>query len=242
MALSRTSRGSATATGASNAVTGSFTPSDSSLLVALIAGVSDGSGDPTGTNAVSGGSLSWTKRKSVWVGDVMFGGWGAWAEIWTAPVTTGASMTVTSNPGTTQDGHYVSVVEYTGYDSSSPIGATASGTRTNAQGSLSITLDASPASTSEVVANVVTDQWQSPGAGAVTIGTGWTLIHDFPTAGAETDGLSEVRGSSTSTTVLWDNVDASNGDTSGAAAAVAIEIKVAPAAGGTARSFGIIIG
>ena len=74
MALTRTDRGTDEGTGGQNLVVGAFTPAANSLLVALVGGVSDGSGDPRASNALSGGSLTWVKSSAtVWLEDPLYG-------------------------------------------------------------------------------------------------------------------------------------------------------------------------
>src|SRR5688572_27167093 len=94
MALSRTdhinSEVSDTSGGFSVA-SAAFTPPDNSLLVAVVGCIFN---DSLATTTVSGGGLTWTQRvASSAAGD---GGYNWRVEIWTAPVATGASMTVTN--------------------------------------------------------------------------------------------------------------------------------------------------
>lgn len=81
-------RWTGTPSGGGTAVSGSFTPADGSLLVCCI-----NCDESPGPNVVtpSGGSLTWTERVSRGQADATEG----LASIWTAPVVTGASMTVT---------------------------------------------------------------------------------------------------------------------------------------------------
>lgn len=109
-----TSPALATATGTDPApVTGSFTPPDASLLVATV--IASSSVAP----AVSGGSLTWTRQ----IRDTTEGS----AEIWTAPVVTGASMTVTVTTTGTNARAALKVDVVTGHQLSSPIGTTGTG-------------------------------------------------------------------------------------------------------------------
>jgi hypothetical protein len=209
MALARTSRGSAEAA-ATTATTGSFTPSDNSLLVAFVYGRDLADVTELGVN---GGSLTWTSRVEVEVN--AYG-----LRIYTAPVTTGASMTaqVTTSGSATECG--IHVVEYTGHDSSSPVGATATGSDADGQGAgtFTITLSGTPAATSEVVAGIMVDAPDS----ATEEGSGWTQLFDL-TGLANSTSHSQARGNSTSTSVQWSNVQ--SGFEIGA---VAVEIKEDP--------------
>lgn len=71
---------------------GSFTPANDSLLVLCVEG--DTALNTALTVTVSGGSLTWTLRARADEATVPAGN-GGHASIWTAPVTTGASMTIT---------------------------------------------------------------------------------------------------------------------------------------------------
>lgn len=228
MALVRTNRASAIST-ANSVTTASFTPSANSLLVACVGGNSEGA---TPVYTVSGGSLTWTRRKSQWVTDGSGSGWDDQTEIWTAPVgASPSSMTVQVSSTATMDGIYISTYDYTGYNTSSPVGATASGTRVEADGAFSITLDGSPASTSEVIAVGGADNYLASAGAVFTPGSGWTQLYENNTS--ETFGHVQIRGSSTSTAVAWVQFDCTAGGY-GFGTAVAIEIKAD--AGGSPQS------
>lgn len=94
--------------------TASFTPPSSSLLVATVVAASGD--DPV----VSGGSLTWTRRVRNAVGG---------CDLWTAPVVTGASMTVSvaiTDTGLGQAGA-LKVDVVTGHNTANPIGNTGTG-------------------------------------------------------------------------------------------------------------------
>src|SRR5512144_2897420 len=125
-------------------VTGSFTPANNSLLI-VFACVSD-----SAALSVAGGSLSWTPQKSA----ASSGGFDSEVYCWTAPVTTGASMTVTVS-GTTQGSTCcIAVYQATGHDTGTPVGATGSSTSNSGSSvtSLSYSLSGTPASTSYILA------------------------------------------------------------------------------------------
>jgi hypothetical protein len=109
----------------------SFTPPDNSLLVVGIS--ADTAADSAITLSVSGGSLTWNER-AIRNGDEAGAGNGGCAAIWTAPVGTGASMSVsvrrTAGSGSTNT---ISAKCYivTGQDAS-PIGDTAETNSTTA--------------------------------------------------------------------------------------------------------------
>ena len=100
MTLARTNRiGSLSSFsyGTGSYTTGSFTPSNASLLVVICSVMTNaGSTDPSGSLTISDSvGLTWTAQVNV--GDAS--AWSIGMRIWTAPVTTGASMTATVDCG-----------------------------------------------------------------------------------------------------------------------------------------------
>jgi hypothetical protein len=231
VALSRTTLLSAISStsatqGTSSYTTGSFTTSSSSLLVVGVGCEENGSTDTLDANLAisSSPSLTFTQRVDV----AVTGGFGSVARIYTAPVASGASTTLTLSCGTVNVAFYgVSVVGYTGYNTGTPTGATGSNTQTSGFATPnpgSLTLSGAPASSSEVFACVTVNESTT----GVTPGSAFTEITDVFNS-SWGDFESEVRGSSTSTTVDW--VDMRPG--AGALfnwAAVAVEIQAAAAA------------
>ena len=228
MALARTNlHGSITAGDFGTGVytTTSFTPPSSSLLVVFVAAIENGGADSCVTDlTVAGGGWTYTSRVQIGAGN----GFTSAARLWTAPVTTGVSMTLDVDCAARNIGFYgVSIVAYTGYDTSTPIGATGSNSQvggfTGPPDPFSLTLSAAPVTTSEVFAGVSIDK----NTAGVTPGSTFTEIHDFVNTswgGCET----EIRTGSTSTTVDWVDLRSGGGglfDASG----VAIEIKEAAA-------------
>jgi len=223
MALSRSSLGSA-ADSDTNATTGSFTPPDNSLLVVTAAARHNNDQATAIAITDSLGTLTWTRQTVKGSADSFIS-----IEQHTAPVATGASMTVTAS---TADGVGIAlgVISYTGQDAS-PIGtkleAFVAGT---SGGSGSATLGASPASTSEVVVGVGI---VFPFGPVATPGAGWAELFDLQGGAC---GLQvQWRGSSTSTSVAWSELLGHQQNS-----VVALEIKEAAAAG--ARSFGVVMG
>lgn len=126
--------------------TGSFTPPNNSLLVAII---HHGDSRTSGWTApvVSGGSLSWTERESI----TAAAQWQVGSVIATAPVTTGASMTVTFTSGANAFANGTTYIVYavTGYNVADPVGlANSSKSTTNPNGAASLSLGGTPASSS----------------------------------------------------------------------------------------------
>ena len=180
MALSRTTvhsqNSGAPSFGTGGFTTSSFTPPDSSLLVVAATAMEDGgTTDPSGDMTISGGSLTWTSRAVIGKAPTFSQG----LRIWSAPVTTGASMTVTLDCGSRSIWRYVvSIVAYTGYDTGSPVGATATNGNPTVDGQVVLTLSGNPADGSEVLGALATDT-----AVSSTPGAGWTEIHDLQNLG-----------------------------------------------------------
>jgi hypothetical protein len=133
--------------------TNAFTPADNSLLVVLFTYLSTTNGNPEANAAVTdvGAGLTWTKRVSS--GNV--GGGVYTTQIWSAPVTTGTSMQVKlTGPDDGGGEAGVFVYDYTGYNPSSPFGATAGDIDA---ASKSLTLSGAPASDSDVIAALSDD-------------------------------------------------------------------------------------
>ncbi|MGH9249157.1 MAG: hypothetical protein ACRD0W_06540 [Acidimicrobiales bacterium] len=230
MALSRTnvhSQASAEPHGTGDFTTSSFTPPDNCLLVVAVATMRVTTAtDLTSSITCAGGGWTYTPRAGLGSNTDVFS---VSTRIFTAPVTTGASMTLTIGTGGINMQFYaVSVVAYTGYDTGTPTGATGSllvesaGTPDGAQ---SFTLSGAPATDSEVFAAITLDK----DAAGTTPGAGWTEIHDVQAGGA--GGVqSQIRTGSTSTTVAW--VDTNTGGNIFKFVASAVEIKAAAGAGG----------
>jgi hypothetical protein len=214
--------------GTGNFVSTAFTPASNSLLVVGVAYV-ENSGtttDPTSALTISGGSLTWTQQQTAVAAPTAFP---TLVKIWTAPVTTGASMSVTLSAGGVRSaGLYgVSAVCYTGHNTGSPVGGTATGSQnggfTGPPDPKSITLSAPPAAGDEVFGFVFADKntaGTSPGSAFTEIddlnNTNWGSLE------------SEIRTASTSTTVDWVDLRPGGGSIFNFAA-VAIVIKAAAA-------------
>lgn len=226
MALARAGEGRFSSTryyGTGSFTTSAFTPENNSLLVAVVAVMQDGGAqDPSDDIVISDSeTLSWTRRVNA--GNTS--SWSIGAAIFTAPVVTAASMTITVDLGALNaHGYDVHVFSFTNYDTSTPTGATASG-NTGTDGAASITLSGSPASTSQVIGMVVADPNT---ATSILHGTGWTELYDYSNGGLGSE--TEARGSSTSTSVGWDDVGV--GGTQYKSHGVALEILETGGGGG----------
>lgn len=213
MALVRTDVSSVTGFNVTSIATAAFTPANNSLLVVQACLQSSSFASLT----ISGGSLTWTLQKS---SGLSTDGFGHENFIWTAPVGTGASMTVTVSGMAAGGEGVVDTAYYTEYDTGTPVGATAAGAQAASGSPFNITLSGAPALTSEVIGCASGDT--SGGASIIGVGSGFTT--QFHTNNAnDIDSLSETRIGSTSTTVGWTSTSA------GVLVGAAIEIRQASA-------------
>lgn len=213
--------------------TASFTPPNNSLLVVLAAFQKNAAGGFGGVACASAmtisdtAGLTWTSRE--------FGGlttdYGGSVRGWTAPVTTGVSMTVSVDCGAFDIfGGFISVVDYTGYNTADPVGATAIDISMVTNGADSITLSAAPAATSEIFGGRYGGVPGS-GAAAATPGSGYVEIHDLSVNGASGLQTQARPPGSTSTTFEWADVS-SGTEATLECVGIAIEIKAASAEAG----------
>jgi len=206
MALSRADHGfhfhdnsGFVAQGSGPFATGNFTPANNSLLIAA---VMCGSNDiATGDTdfITTGGGWTWTKRVSQ---TMSFGTDGFIHQLWTAPVSTGASMAVTStHTGHTSYAYGIAVYAYTGYDTGSPVGGTASDSNTSTTNSL--TLSAAPAAGDDVLAflNILGDADASDAS--VAAGSSFTELFETNSPDSFLKWQAQARTGSTSDAVSW---------------------------------------
>lgn len=229
MPLARTAFGPFWFNGTSTAnaqTTSSFTPTSNSLLVVAVSAVDQNdAGQKIGSNLTLTDSLSstWTKR----VQGTDAARYGTATVIWTTPITTGASMTLTFDCGAvTVHSALVSVYCYTGHNT---VGATANGSNESGIGAFSMSMTDAPAASSEVLAIAATCQGPS-GTYGPTTGSGWTQINlqgNLGWIGVQV----QSRTNSTSSTVAWADMSGTNYgsgvDNPYCFQAVAIEIKEA---------------
>jgi hypothetical protein len=202
--------------------TSNLTTVSGELLVVIVgfnefSGVTDPTADLTITN--TGTALTFTQR-AIEGTDYSFS---QGIVVYTAPVTTGATIQLTLDCGARNVRRcMVHCESYSGYDTGSPVGTTGEDSDvTNGGSTYSFNLATNPASTSEVIAAVLQNAWTS-----TTHGTGWTELSDFGSSGNL--GMQvQVRSGSTSTAVAW---DATTGSTP--LVGVAVEIKQASGGGG----------
>jgi hypothetical protein len=229
MALARTARLAQTSGlnhGAGAFTSSAFTPSNNSLLIVVASFVANGD---TGTEGniltiSDSATLTWTPIAVTTASP----NWTYGIRAWSAPVTTGASMTLTLDAGTEDVYLYRAVaLDYTGYDTGSPIGGTIVGSDADGDGAASITLSSTPASASEVIAFVM--KVVSAGVGAVTPGSDFTELSGSDTGVSGWAAFQgQTRTGSTSTTVGWDDLDV--GGSPLGATMLAFEVKAAAGA------------
>lgn len=210
------------------ALTGSITTVNNSLAVVAVSALADVSSTQVSTNlSVSGGSLTWTKRAQYQLNpsaDTEFA-----VQIWTAPVTTGATFNLTIDCGSVSVYSYdCHAYYYTGYDTGSPTGGIAQFGENPGSGAISGTLGSAPASTSSVLAAIHLGTESM----SVTHGTGWTELNDTFGTDSFHKLQTQHRTGSTSTSVGWDSATSSFGPS----VCCAVEIKEASSSSITATS------
>lgn len=205
MALSApTIRGSGT--GVASATSSSFTPSNNSHIYAICTCTGDDLTTVPQTPSISDSEdLTWTLEHSHYVDQPDATGYSAQIWVYSAQITTGVSMTVSFDTSEATQEVMVQVVEYTGGNDSSRVGAKATGGKYTAGDSTpTITLGAAPASTSHVLGVCYLNDYSSTADGSVNPGTGFTEIASII---GGTSGYSHLqiqsRSGSTSTSVPW---------------------------------------
>lgn len=226
-------------TGTLSHTTASFTPPSNCVLVATVGCVNGGGGADVRTGlALSGGGHSWTRQVGPLGGTVA--GYTSAGEIWTAPVTTGASMTCTlvhaGNVGDDKSVALIHVLSYTSDTGTPEIGTpnTASGAHDQGDGAVQITLGSAPATASEVVAA----RWYSSN-GSDTTATpeaAWTEIYDAQAGSGYGSLQTQIRTGSVSTAVDWDSV-MDDATTAWNSCAMAVEVKESASTGVTDVNF-----
>lgn len=224
MALAKTDRlsWSTTNPGTNSATTSSFTAADNSLLVVAVYALEyNATSNPMPSLTLTASNGSPVQHVSQ-VGPTSYQFYGI--AFYTVAITTGGSMTLTVDCGSVNIWAYaIQVFEFTGHDTSAPVGATASGTDADGTGAASITLSAAPAAGSYVIAAAGIPTNNSSATSEVVPDAAWTEIYDLAPASQYFELQSQYRTASTSTTVAWSTLGTSH-RTEGAALA-AIEIK-----------------
>lgn len=204
--------------------TGALTFAAGSLIVVFDGVVDAGGGDVASTLTVSDGTNTYTSQ----VSQGRAGGFKAQGRCWTAPEGPGGSRTITFDAGASniQSAGYA-VYEVTGYNTTTPVGGTASDAATFPfDGAASLTLSSAPASDSTLLAFFWLDG-DVTGTIGVTPGSGWTEDAEFGNTTVAGYGQSQQRTGTTSTSVDW--VDVRTGTMATfSGCGLALEIKAQP--------------
>jgi len=161
---------------------------------------------------------TWTKRTQE---GSFHGGWDYDVAIWTRPVDTGASMTVSlGHPNAQLDAETLSVFAVTGYDVADPVGG--SGTAANPAGTTaSHTLSAAPADGDLTIAARKYDDSGTTSPAAIP-GVGFVELDENQNGSGWTELQVQARWFSTSTTVAWTDTGPTGSDFDVAAVSVVI--------------------
>jgi len=204
------------------ATSAAFTPHNTSLLVARLSGIAETDSGMRGSDLTITDSvgLTWTSR-------AVSGAPASWSlgdRVWTAPVTTGASMTVSGDCGAFDiRGYVLQVYEYIGHNVSSPVGGTGNGSDADGDGAASLTLSSSPLPGSQTLGFATVSL--SAGTGAINPGAAFTEITETGIAGWF-EAQSQFSQGLNSTTVDWADLNSGAG-TPSAGLMIALEIKAA---------------
>lgn len=225
MTITRTQRNATTSAatfGTGAFASGSFTPSNDSLLLALGFGITtlDGGFRGTDLTITDTAGLSWTSRAATTASPA----WSYGIRAWTAPITTGVSMTASLDAGAfSMEFYRFEIFDFTtdlGVGSTVGVGGTAIGSDADGDGAASITLSATPATSSQVIGACLTGLGSV--SGTITSGAAFSQINEAVlTSWAVTE--TEVRTGSTSTAVDWVDVLAT-GTGFGGSALLGLEI------------------
>lgn len=185
----------------------SFTTVSSSLLVVALAPNENGSSStnvPSTITVTNSAGLTLTLQKAQSAGITFDPG----VMIWTAPVTSGGSMTVTFTSTVNMGTYGVVIGYYTGHDTSTPVlgtGGTAKSAGIGSPETGTFTLSNAPLVGDEIFAVANNNQ-----ATNTTPGSGWTEIADVANSSWANIETQTIRGV-TSTTVVWTDLFATSG-------------------------------
>jgi hypothetical protein len=215
--------------------TGNFTPSDNSLVVAAVMCGTDAPGSGDAGFVTTGGSLTWTKRVNRTI--TFAADNGLIHQIWTAPMTTGALMAVTStHTGISSYAFGIAVYSYTGHDTSTPTAGFSSGDSTSTTNSL--TLSAAPDSGDDVLAFINVTAANGNGSDAsATPGSSFIELFETNSPDSFEKWQAQARTGSTSDAVSWTSATSASSPFDQRIFS-ALTIKVAAAGGGAARAVG----
>jgi hypothetical protein len=231
-------------TGTVSHTTASFTPPDDSLLVAHCYCINGtGGGDVQTGMTLSGGGLTWTKRAGPNGGTAA--SYTSCHEVWTAPVVTGASMTMTyshaGNVGADKSSAHIQVHSFItdgggscGFDGAPNL---ISEPNNGDDGPQSLALPSAAASASYKTASRA---YSSDGSDPLAIhGTGWTEVYDV-THGGYGSLQSQAITADANTDVDWDDIAAGGPQTAWNSSGIGIEVE--EIAGGSNTTIAVPLG
>ena len=195
--------------GVSSITTGSFTPSNNSLLIACVSGYQSASSEPTGVISDSE-TLTWTETR-VWPGQ-----WHTWNACAYAEVTTGTSMTVTAT--LSSGGFYnstLNVYEFTGYNTAAPITQSGTDTGIDTDGlayNHSITATASDSIT---FVHLSTGGHSGEDLGYVDVDAAWTEDYEQFSGGSGHRITSVIHFDGSTSEIHYDEINAATGTNTG---------------------------
>lgn len=208
------------------------TPSNNSFLI-LFVGIT-GNGTYSNTGVSASGGPTWTLQTALSGTGGTATGYTTYIYAFTAPVTTGVSTAVTVSglgSGTDQK-FYATINQFTGYNTSTPTGATALLNNNGAAGGGSafptLTLSSAPASTSIVIAFDDTDPKNNSATAGPTANTSpaWTSLVSTDCSPTEYNTIGVAYISTTSTSIQpWSGL--TPGDTHWTSALSAVEVLAA---------------
>jgi hypothetical protein len=231
MALARTNVGifSKLNAGTPAFTTEEFTPPANSLLVVRVYRMRKEGESEMGVGTIEGGGLTWTNRGA---NTTLKPAWSTKATWFTAPVGgSPAKMAITvDDPSNLNIYEYVvSVLAYTGYDTTTPIGGiVSSGTSNIGDGEESRELSEAPRAEDETLLCIDVDATKAPPTPSLE--TGWSTVHE-KSASAESGLAIASRTGSTSKTVKVKDVYVVSGGTLVKAGLGALVVRAATESG-----------
>lgn len=212
MALSLTAKEdkvSASGHGTGSFTSDAFTPADNSLLLIIVSHMRESETDTTlGTPNISGGSLEYTPFGTA----NLTPQYSTKLTAWTAPVTTGASMTITVDDANNYDIYTwaIAVIQFTGHDGATPLtGYISSTTGDIGDGAHSLTLTAAP--TADDISLIIHGADASNHPQNPTWAANWNEVYDLGTPDGGFGLCVAQRTGSTSTTASVTDVYTAGG-------------------------------
>lgn len=200
------------ATTGDTVTTGSFTPTNGSLLVGIAVGFVLNTPAAPVTIADTA-TLTWTNRVARVDGSGGGSTFPTVVYIWTAPVVTGTSMTVTAdyNHGGGSDAtgrQSIYVIQVTGQHATTPFVQAITAGGGSSDDVQTHDFGAAPAATSLLFSCANVDDTQPSDGSEIVIGTGWTQVAEQSTGNPYNVSKIQTKTGTTSPAVLWNFVSA----------------------------------